>query len=250
MTKGAWMVAACAMLLCAGTAQAVLTAQQKCERAKLKAQGTLQSCLKTSAASVIAGKADASATCQAKFTTALGKADAAATKAGTSCRYLDNGDDTVSDLNTGLMWEKKTNLDSSPNPNDPHDADNSYSWRSSVTGPVRDGTAYTDFLGGLNSCQSSDGSTATGGFAGYCDWRLPTVTELSGIIDATQGYCGTGTGPCIDSIFGPTQADGYWSSSANASNADQAWFVYFDGSGAGANGSSGYRYVRAVRGGL
>src|SRR6185295_5952374 len=38
-------------------------------------------------------------------------------------RFSDNRDGTVRDQKTGLMWEKKADLDGSPNPSDPHDAD-------------------------------------------------------------------------------------------------------------------------------
>jgi hypothetical protein len=108
----------------------------------LKAQGKLQLCLKKNSAKVLGGKPDASATCQTKFSGAL-------MKAGTACRYLDNGDGTLSDLNTGLQWEKKDNLDGIVNDADPHDADNTYTWSASA-GP--DGTVYTDFL----ACSTSD----------------------------------------------------------------------------------------------
>src|SRR5262249_242358 len=214
----------CATLLWAGTAQATtLVAQHRCERAKLKAQGRVQNCLKKNAAGVIGGRVDAAADCQAKFAAALATADAIATAAGTSCRYLDNGDGTVSDLNTGLVWEKKDNLDSTTNFSDPHDADNLYSW--STSGTVPDGTVYTTFLAQLNNRSSTDGTATSGGFAGHCDWRLPTSAELQAILLAPY-QCGTH--PCIDPIFGPTFG-GFWSSTSF--DGFHAWLVsFFDGS--------------------
>ncbi|HXQ21453.1 MAG TPA: hypothetical protein VN812_07255, partial [Candidatus Acidoferrales bacterium] len=118
MTKASVMIAACAALLWAArTALAAETPQQKCEVTKFKAQGALQTCLTTNSSNVLLGKPDESAACQTKFTAALAKAD----KKG-PCRYVDNGDGTVSDLNTGLMWEKKTNDGSV------HDESNVYTW--------------------------------------------------------------------------------------------------------------------------
>src|SRR5215470_15031906 len=76
----------------------------KCQEAKLKAEGKLQACLKKNSAKVLGGGIDAAATCQSKFS-------AARAKAGTACRYLDNGDGKVSDLDTGLQWEQKDNSD-------------------------------------------------------------------------------------------------------------------------------------------
>ena len=241
MTKASVTIAACAALLWAGTALAAATPQQKCQVAKLKAQGALQACLAKNSGNVILSKADASAACQTTFTTALARAD----KKG-PCRYIDNGDGTVSDLNTGLMWEKKDNLDGTVNASDPHDADNRYTW--STRSPYnRDGTAFVNFLGALNSGTSSDGSTITGCFASHCDWRLPTIVELQSIL-LSAFPCGTD--PCIDTEFGATQSDLYWSATSFAGYSPAAWDVLFtDGSLSDDFKTKNFR-ARAVRGGL
>jgi uncharacterized protein DUF1566 len=165
----------------------------------------------------------------------------------TNQRFVDSGNGTVTDNQTGLQWEKKDNLDSSANLSDPHDADNTYTWSSS--GTAADGTVFTDFLSQLNNCVSADGSTITGGFAGHCDWRLPTIAELQTILLAPF-LCGTN--PCIDPIFGPTKSLEYWSATTSAGFPNDAWGVGFaDGHvlGSGAK-SSGGTYARAVRSGL
>jgi hypothetical protein len=44
-------------------------------------------------------------------------------------RFVDNGDGTVTDNQTGLQWEKKTTaVGSVANLADPHDVDNAYTW--------------------------------------------------------------------------------------------------------------------------
>ena len=99
----------------------------------------------------------------------------------TGPRFVDNGDGTVTDHETGLIWEKKDNFGGGLNLADPHDADNGYAW--SASGTVADGAAYTDFLAKLNDGASTDGgaSTAiTGCFVGHCDWRLPTIVSCKG----------------------------------------------------------------------
>src|SRR5215472_13683049 len=98
--KASACVALVGVLLLGGVAHAA-DPVTKCQEKKLKAQGKLQLCLKKNSARVLAGLPDAAAACQTKFSDAL-------TTAGTACRFLDNGDGTVSDLNTGLQWEKKT----------------------------------------------------------------------------------------------------------------------------------------------
>ena len=105
-----------------------------------------------------------------------------------------------------------------------------------------------DFLGTLNNCVDHGTfppTGVTGGFAGYCDWRLPTIVELQTIL---LEPCGTD--PCIDPIFGPTVSFVYWSATSAASNPVLAWFVDFFGGDVdfGADKSLVFS-VRAVRGG-
>ena len=160
-------------------------------------------------------------------------------------RFEDNGDGTVTDNQTGLMWEKKTDDGSV------HDKDNGYTWSDTFSDP--DGTAFVDFLGALNHCVD-DGTFpptgVTGGFAGYCDWRLPTIVELQTIVDLSAPGCGSGS-PCIDeTVFGPTMSSVYWSSTTRVFIVpSEAWRVIFD-SGVASNGGKIFGgFVRAVRGG-
>jgi hypothetical protein len=171
-----------------------------------------------------------------------------------SARFVDNGDGTVTDNQTGLQWEKKTTaVGSGANPADPHDVDNLYTWGDLAGCPYTgcpNGAAFTDFLGRLNDCTSSDGTAVTNaGFAGHCDWRLPTIQELQTIVDSTQGDCGGGSGPCIDPIFGPTVANDYWSGTTHASTPAFAWLVGFIDGSVFNDFKNSTNYVRAVRGG-
>ena len=154
--------------------------------------------------------------------------------------YTDNGDGTVSD-SCGLIWEKKTN-DSGI-----HYRLNRYSW--STGDNSFNGTAKTVFLATLNTPPC---------FAGSCNWRLPTIEELSGrsdggtatggIVDLTVPGCGSGA-PCINAIFGPTREGTYWSSSTNRTNPASAWNVYFNNGNVDDDFKTDGYYVRAVRGG-
>ena len=81
-------------------------------------------------------------------------------------------------------------------------------------------------------------------WGGFNDWRLPSVVELSSIVD--NGV----TSPSIDDdAFPETVSSYFWSSSSYTPNASDAWRVNFH-YGYVANGAKNYPYyVRCVRGG-
>ena len=80
---------------------------------------------------------------------------------GASPRFIDNGDGTITDRETCLVWEKKDNAGGI------HDLNNVYQWSS--TGSAMDGSVFTVFLAGLNGAA----------FAGHRDWRVPTAATRS-----------------------------------------------------------------------
>lgn len=71
---------------------------------------------------------------------------------GNTSRYTDNGDNTITDHITGLMWQKTIKQ---------------VSWADAVSDVLRDRTG------------------------GYADWRVPTIKELYSLIDF-NGFTGTG----------------------------------------------------------
>jgi hypothetical protein len=176
--------------------------------------------------------------------------------ANTPARFTDNGDGTVCDSQTGLMWEKKTGAVGTAvqclTPEaclDPHDVKNSYTWNQSAepfTEPT--GTLYSSFLERLNDLKTPVDGTATPCFAGHCDWRVPTVGELRSILQAPGPLCTVN--PCIAAGFpGPTQASSYWSSSSLASIPTSAWLVGFSFGSVGTINKAFDFHARAVRGG-
>jgi hypothetical protein len=80
--------------------------------------------------------------------------------------------------------------------------------------------------------------------AGYSDWRLPTVQELSRLVDDSRQE------PSIDTGYFPgCRPSVYWSSTTHTLYPGSAWQVSFD-DGRVLGGPKGRRhYVRAVRGG-
>jgi len=168
-------------------------------------------------------------------------------------RYVANGDGTLTDNQTGLMWEMQTSTCSG----EMTCYTNRYTWSS--TGTLADGTLYTVLIAGLNggdyyspSAGQVVSSRPGSCFANHCDWRIPTIAELQTIIERTASGCGSGS-PCIDPAFGPTQASAYWSSSAFAGSTfpsapDNAWDVWFGtGDAYPDDGKAGAYYARAVR---
>lgn len=149
-------------------------------------------------------------------------------QAGAPLSYTDNLDGTITDNNTGLMWEKKDSLDGFLDFNNLHDADNLYLW----SGNGSQETIW-DWLDDVNAEE----------FAGYDDWRIPNVKELQSIVDYER------FNPSIDPIFGPTVTFGYWSSTSSAF-LDGAWFVNFFIGEVNIDSKDGDGHVRAVRGGL
>src|SRR6185437_3694500 len=75
---------------------------------------------------------------------------------GAPLSYKDNGDGTITDNNTQLMWEKKVALDGITSATNLHDADNIYQWSSfcSLSG-AHCGTA-SDCASG-QTCSATDG---------------------------------------------------------------------------------------------
>ena len=153
--------------------------------------------------------------------------DDADVAAGGPLNYQDNGNGTVSDLRTGLTWEKKTDAN----------VNEVYSWLGAF--------AYVAELNAMNG---------GAGFGGHNDWRVPNVRELLSIVDYGVFY------PSIHPIFGPTAGRltyvMFWSSTSWAGQPQySAWAVNFrdspdDLAGMLPFGKTSALRVRAVRGGI
>ena len=125
--------------------------------------------------------------------------------------YTDNGDGTITDDVTGLMWQK--------------------------TLPITSPPPYWRWADGLLYCQGLR-------LAGFDNWRLPSAIELLSIVD--YGHAN----PAIDqTVFPNTPALTFWTSTTTASAAGSFWVVLFEDGRAIPQDEFGqqYSYARCVR---
>ena len=142
-------------------------------------------------------------------TTSYQANDDGATQRGIERSYTNNGDDTVTDNNTNLMWQDNADV---------ADENMKKTWEDAKT--------YCTDLS----------------LAGHSDWYLPSIEELVSISDKGRSY------PSINPAFSNVVSSRYWSSLANVSDTSFAWCVFFhNGGNSNLNGKSNTDYVRCVR---
>jgi len=123
--------------------------------------------------------------------------------------YTDLGNGIIKDNVTGLKWQQAT-------------APGTYTWQQAV-----------DYCNNLS-------------LGGYTDWYLPSVYELSTLVDSSI----SSPGPTINMNYFPdAKAAGYWSSTTEAYNTIFAWYVHFGYGDVNFHLKTYNYYVRAVRAG-
>ncbi|MDV7186358.1 DUF1566 domain-containing protein [Lutibacter sp. TH_r2] len=141
---------------------------------------------------------------------------------GATMDYTDNGDGTVTDNNTGLMWQQVPSA-------------SNYTWQEAVD--------YCDDLE----------------LSGYDDWRIPSLKELFSISDFNTGWPYINTTYFNLASGEVTKDEQFWSSNyyvgVTVEGGSSAAFGVNHVTGhikayaANSNGPIGGKYVRAVRGG-
>ena len=129
-------------------------------------------------------------------------------------RFIDNGDGTVSDTMSGLVWQQ----------NDDGVARN---WK--------DALAYCENLT----------------FASFSDWRLPDIKELESLVNINSANL-TNQMPAVDSTYFPsTRSSYYWSSTtfSFSGQLNYAWYVDFSFGWVdwGGDSKTDYNFTRCVR---
>ncbi|MDU9047786.1 MAG: DUF1566 domain-containing protein [Candidatus Electrothrix sp. Rat3] len=145
-------------------------------------------------------------------------------------RYINHGDGTITDTKTGLIWKRC--LEGLSGGNCEEGKVETYTWDVAVK-------RFKNVT-----------------YAGFTDWRLPTIDELKTLV-----YCSEGKdkeGRCKDGSEKPTinqqafpniEALRVWSGSPNADGSGYAWYVYFGNGFSYALSRSNFSAVRLVRDG-
>jgi len=94
-------------------------------------------------------------------------------QSATSPRFTDNGNGTVTDIRSGLMWQQATGNNGVK-----------MTWKAAL--------AYCENLT----------------LGGYTDWRMPNIKELTSLLDLSRDFPAIDTG-----YFSDTKTNSYWSSS-------------------------------------
>lgn len=131
-------------------------------------------------------------------------------------RFVDNGDGTITDKATGLMWVKEPGaiggaFGSAGNPSQ-------MTWNNAI-----------------DECLAL-------AYAGHNDWRLPNIKELISLVDYSKYF------PTIDVAFFPnTQSNCYWTSTTYVDETPTKWVVYFGDGRTLEQWGGTTQYVRPVR---
>lgn len=130
-------------------------------------------------------------------------------------RFTDNGDGTITDAATGLMWVKDPFTD--------------------IGAPFNAGMTWAN---ALINCEALI-------FAGHDDWRLPNIFELTSLLNFSRNN------PCINTTFFPNTQDYiYWSSTTLCDVTNRAFWIYFAAPKLDYSVKTTLYYVRPVRLGI
>ena len=145
-------------------------------------------------------------------------------------RYTDVGDGTVVDGKTGLMWKKCVQ-------------GNSGSACASGT-PLNFSSAAL----ALQNLSDTNSGVSPALNLGYSDWRIPSRNELASLVKRSCVIGVTGA-TIVNTVFPATEALSFVSSTFDANNSAQYWFVNFYDGGVFVSPFTGGKRLRLVRAG-
>ena len=160
--------------------------------------------------------------------------NSAVTETTPAADFTDNGDGTVTDTRTGLVW-MRCSLGQTWNAGTRtcDGTASTYTWQAALQSAID-----------VNSGASNDDGDGAAGYAGATDWRLPNRNELTSIVERRCWE------PAINvALFPNTPSSWFWSSSPYAGSSGDAWYVHFYDGYVNAGSKSSTRQVRLVRAG-
>jgi C1A family cysteine protease/putative hemolysin len=150
-------------------------------------------------------------------------------------RLTDNGNGTLRDNLTGLVWLKDANCISTRYPsfdNDSSIRDGRVTWQHAL-----------EFVAGINSGLFANCA------AGQSDWRLPNRKELFSLIDFSRWEPALPYGHLFVNLDIMTPPTCYWSSTTQVSYRENAWWIDMWGGGVGERTKTSDCFVLPVRAG-
>jgi len=142
-------------------------------------------------------------------------------------RFTDNGDGTVTDNLTGLIWLKNA-----------HCASAARNWTTALAD-----VASLNSAGTMNGKDCGD-TSATGSH--QTDWRLPNLNELKSLVNVGQSNSATWL---VTQGFSGVQSGNYWSGSSDVNITSYAWIVNMGYGFVNSSGKFDSSYVWPVRAG-
>lgn len=141
-------------------------------------------------------------------------------------RFTDNGDGTVTDNLTGLIWLQDGNCPATD-----------MGWQAALTW-----IASTLNAGGTGCTNYSPGT--------FTDWRLPNIKELLSLADLSQSSPALPSGHPFVNVLTGTSNENYWSSSSPSGFPASVFSLWIGFGGTGTRDKdTESHYVWAVRGG-
>ena len=140
--------------------------------------------------------------------------------------FTDNGDGTITDSTTGLVWDKCSRGQVWDNTTPP--------------GTCTGAASPHDWAAALAEATAANSAS----HRGHADWRLPNRTELESLVKINA------VSPAIDGTYFPATPSSWYSTSTTfAPSPAYAWGVAFNNGNTNANDKTSAYHVRLVRSG-